>query len=608
MNAPRSVAELLFAQARRHGARPLLRFKEQGAWYHWSAEQAAHAVANLAAHLVALGLPPGARVAILSENRPEWLLSDLACLAAGLIDVPLYATCPANEQIELLTRSGAVALFVSTPEQWRKIAPARATLPALCHVIGFEHRDFGDPAVLPFASLAAEATFAGADTAAVEVKRRLAALTRADVATILYTSGTSGEPKGVQLTHGNLLSNCEAILQHIALGPDDLTLSFLPLSHSFERTAGHYALLLAGGAIAYASDLDAVAQEIREVAPTLLLGVPRFYEKVHDRILGNLERAPRYRRALFEFAQRVADETRSYREASGSGGALPLKLRFRHELAERLVRSLIRRRFGGRLRFLVSGGAPLDPELVRFFEQIGLPLLEGYGLTECSPVVACNRVGRARGGTVGEVLPGVSVSFADDGEILVRGDNVMAGYLDEPEATRAVMTADGRLCTGDLGHLDVDGYLHVTGRKKDLIIGSGGKNVAPARIEEMLKRQRIVADACVIGDRRPYLVALLVPDEAALKTLLAERGIDWSGRAEMLLRPEVQSLFATAIEQVNQALAPPERVRRFALLPEPFSAAARELTPTLKVRRAAVAQRWAAQIEALYATPHRGAL
>lgn len=605
MDAKRSVAELLFALARRQGARPLLHWKADGRWRHWSATAAAHATANVAARLVALGLRPGARVALLSENRPEWLLADLACLAAGLVDVPLYATAPPAEQIELLARSRAELLFVASPAQWRTIAASRAALPALRHGVAFDHGDSDDPALLSFATLAADADFTGADAAAAEVKRRLAATQRSDVATVLYTSGTSGEPKGVQLTHDNLLSNCAAILQHVALGPDDLTLSFLPLSHSFERTAGHYALLAAGGAIAYASSLDAVAQEVREVRPTLLLGVPRFYEKVHDRILGTLERAPRYRRALFEFAQRVADETAAFHQQAGAAASLPLKLRFRHELAERLVRSLMRQRFGGRLRFLVSGGAPLDPELVRFFEQLGLPLLEGYGLTECAPVVAVNRVGRARAGTVGEPLPGVEVSFAEDGEILVRGRNVMSGYLDDPAATAAAFTADGRLKTGDLGALDGDGYLRVTGRKKDLIIGSGGKNIAPARIEEQLKRQRIVADCCLIGDRRPFLVALLVPDEAALKTVLAEQGIEWSGRAEMLERPEVRALFDAAVARVNEGLAPPERVRRFALLPEPFSAETRELTPTLKVRRAAVARRWAAAIEALYALPHR---
>ena len=605
MDAPRSVAQLLFALARRQGDRPLLHWKADDRWHHWTAGEAARATANVAARLVALGLPIGARVGLLSENRPEWLLADLGCLAAGLVDVPLYATAPAAEQLDLLRRSRAQLLFVSSPEQWRKVAAARASLPELRSVIAFDHADFGDPAVIPFATLAADADFAGAKEAAAEVKRRLAATRGSDVATVLYTSGTTGEPKGVQLTHGNLLSNCAAILRHVALGPDDLTLSFLPLSHSFERTAGHYALLAAGGAIAYASSIDAVAQEVREVKPTLLLGVPRFYEKVHDRILGTLERAPRYRRALFEFARRVADETHAFHRQAGATAALPLKLRFRHELAERLVRSLMRQRFGGRLRFLVSGGAPLDPELVRFFEQIGLPLLEGYGLTECAPVVAVNKVGRARAGTVGEPLAGVEVTFAEDGELLVRGPNVMPGYLDDPAATAAAFTADGRLKTGDLGELDADGYLRITGRKKDLIIGSGGKNIAPAAIEERLKRQRIVADCCLVGDRRPYVVALLVPDEAALKSVLEEQGVEWSGRASMLEHREVRALFEAAVARVNADLAPPERVRRFALLPEPFSAESRELTPTLKVRRAVVAQRWAATIDSLYAATQR---
>ena len=431
------------------------------------------------------------------------------------------------------------------------------------------------------------------------MRQRLAALRPGDLATVRYTSGTTGEPKGVMLTHGNLLENCRAILRHVALGPDDQTLSFLPLSHAFERTAGHYALLLAGGAIAYATAPDSVATEIREVRPTLVLGVPRFFEKVHDKILGALERAPRYRRELFQFALRVADEVDGARAA----GPLPLKLRFRAELAERLVVSLIRRRMGGRLRFFVSGGAPLDPELVRFFGRLGLPILQGFGLTETAPVVSCTQPGAIRPGSVGTVLPGVDVRIADDGEILVRGPNVMAGYCDDPAATAAVLDADGTFHTGDLGHFDRDGHLYITARKKELIIGSGGKNVAPARIEALLKRHRIIGDACVLGDRRPFLAALLVPDETALKPLVAESGAEWTSRAAMAGSASVRQRFAAAIDAVNAELAPPERVRRFLLLAEPFSIDNGQLTPTLKVRRREIERRWHREIDALYAAP-----
>ncbi len=612
-----SLGELFFQQARRFHARPFLHWKSADGWHAWSWDDAARAVANLAAHFVASDLEPGARVAILAENRPEWLLADLACFTAGLVDVPIYPTNPASEVESLLARSGVAALFVSGVEQWRKVAPLLPRLPRLRQVIAFDHGDFGNgdtgsrtvaqPSIAPqsFATIAAgeRGDANGFAAHAAEVKRRLRQVGRDDLATILYTSGTTGPPKGVMLTHGNLLANCSAILAHIELTPRDKVLSFLPLSHCFERTAGHYALLMAGGEIAYATAPDKVATEIREVRPTVVLGVPRFYEKVHDRLLGAIERAPRYRRALFDFALRVADELEQWRGAAAAGAALPMRLKLRHELAERLVLSLLRRRLGGRLRFFVSGGAPLDPQLVRFFAKLGLPILEGYGLTETAPVITCNRLGRVRPGSVGEPLPGVAIAIAADGEIIVRGPNVMRGYLDDAVATREVMTADGALRTGDVGHLDDDGYLFVTDRKKDLIIGSGGKNIAPAHLEALLKRHRIIADVCLIGDRRPYLIALIVADEAALKTLLEERGVAWSSRDEMLAHTAVLALFDAAIEATNRELAPPERVRRFALLPEPFSTENRELTPTLKVRRRAIEERYHTQIEQLYRAP-----
>jgi long-chain acyl-CoA synthetase len=618
MNPADNLAQLFFRQAERHRARPFLHHRTAQGWRHWSWEQAARAVGNVAGNLVALDLEPGARVAILAENRPEWFLADLACLAAGLVDVPIYPTNPASEIEPLLARSGAKALFVSSAEQWAKVAPMRARLPALRHVVRFdESKDSGADGPLSFHALAT--TVPSGDLApsgrTVALERRLADLRRDDLATVLYTSGTTGEPKGVMLTHGNLLANCEAILDHVPVGPGDKTLSFLPLSHSFERTAGHYTLMMAGGEIAYATSHERVPVEIREVRPTLVLGVPRFYEKVRARILGALERAPRYRRALFEFALHVADEVAARKAELGAAtnghangaadDALPMKLRFRRELAERLVFSLLRRRLGGRLRFFVSGGAPLDAEVVTFFGKLGLPVLEGYGLTETAPVVTCNRPGRVKPGSVGEPLPGVDVRIASDGEILVRGPNVMRGYLDQPDATGQVLGADGLFRSGDVGFVDAEGYLFVTDRKKDLIIGSGGKNVAPARVEGLLKRHRAIGDVCLIGDRRPYLVALVVPDETALKTIVNELGVAWTSRDAMLAEKQVQTIFEEAVAKANAELAPPERVRRFALLRDPFSQENRELTPTLKVRRRVVEERYRDLIRELYAPSPR---
>jgi len=614
MTMARSLGELFFAQAARLGEKPFLYAKGAGGWKPRSFARCAAEVAAVADALVARGLAPGARAAILAENRPEWFLADLACLAAGLVDVPIYPTNPEGEVEALLRRSGCEALFVSTRAQWQRVAPACARLPKLRHVFLFD--DDGDapagartgPTPVGWRALVAAAhppartNGRGAHAPSIEpgdaVRARLAALAPSDVATILYTSGTTGEPKGVMLTHGNLLSNCAAMLEHIRVTENDRTLSFLPLSHSFERTAGHFALLMAGGEIAYATSPERVVTEVREIKPTLVLGVPRFYEKVRARILGTLERAPKYRRALFEFALRVSDEWRAAKEG---GGPLPLRLRVRHELADRLVFSLLRRRMGGRVRIFVSGGAPLDPEIVRFFGRVGLPLLEGYGLTEASPVVTCNQLGAARAGSVGRPLPGVEVRVADDGELLVKGPNVMRGYFEQPDATAEVLDPDGCFHTGDVGHVDADGFVFVTDRKKDLIIGSGGKNVSPARVEGLLKRHRLIGDVCLVGDRHPYLVALIVPDESALKTCLQEQGLARTSRAEMVDHERVRALFREAVARSNEELAPPERVRRFALLREPFSQENRELTPTLKVRRRVVETRYRALISALYA-------
>ncbi len=622
MTTARSLGELFFAQAARLGEKPFLHAKDAkgaGGWKARSFARCAAEVAAVADALVARGLAPGARVAILSENRPEWFLADLACLSAGLVDVPIYPTNPEGEVEALLRRSGSEALFVSTRAQWQRIASACARLPKLRHVFLFDDANDGaapsaraaGPELVGWSSLVASAappsrtngrTNGRGHVAAVEpgaaVRARLAALAPENVATILYTSGTTGDPKGVMLTHGNLLSNCAAILQHIRVTEADRTLSFLPLSHSFERTAGHFALLMAGGEIAYATSPEKVATEVREIKPTLLLGVPRFYEKVRNRILGTLERAPKYRRALFEFALRVSDEWSAAKEA---GEPLPLRLRVRRELADRLVFSLLRRRMGGRVRFFVSGGAPLDAEIVRFFTRVGLPLLEGYGLTEASPVVSVNQPDVVRAGSVGRVLPGVEVRVADDGELLVKGPNVMLGYFEQPDATAAVLDADGCFHTGDVGHVDADGFVFVTDRKKDLIIGSGGKNVSPARVEGLLKRHRLIGDVCLVGDRHPYLVALIVPDEGALKNCLQEQGLEWTNRAGMVDHERVRALFRDAVARANEELAPPERVRRFALLLDPFSQENRELTPTLKVRRKVVETRYQSLIGALYA-------
>lgn len=590
----RNLGQMFRRQAAQSGERAFLLHREEGTWKSATYAEVREQVDRLCLALLRLRLRPGERVALLSENRPEWLVTDLAALSLGLVDVPLYATSPTPEVLHILADSGATVLFVSGAHQWEKVRSLRDELPALRHVFSFDPVE-EEAGPVAFHSLIGETE--PTESERQELAGRQGQVDRGQLASILYTSGTTGEPKGVLLSHGNFLSNCEAVLQHIEIRADDRTLSFLPLSHSFERTAGHYVILAAGGEIAYASSLERVAVELKEVQPTLVLGVPRFFEKIHARILEGVERAPLYRRRLFRWASKVGERMFT---AQLSGEAPPLSLRWRHELADRLVFSRLRERIGGRVRLFVSGGAPLDADIAFFFNALGIPLLEGYGLSETSPVVSVNQPGRQRPGTVGTVLQGVQVRIADDGEILVSGPNVMLGYHGNPDATREVLDADGTFHTGDIGELGEDGFLKVTDRKKELIITAGGKNISPQKVEYLLKRERAFADACLIGDRRPYLVALLVPDTTALKTIASEQGWEWKHTAEMLDRPEVKELFQSAVERANRELSSPEQVKRFAVLREPFSQENGELTPTLKVRRRIVSHRYQDLIERLY--------
>ncbi len=589
-----NLADLFFRQVETLRDRGFLLHKQEGKWRSLSYREVGRRTIALLQALRREGVEPADRVAILAENRPEWFVADLAILAAGAVDVPVYATSPANEIEYILMHSGARVLFVSNAEQWHKVARLRSRLMKLELILSF------DPILETDAprSLSDFTRSCPCDDEALRAARAaIPAVGRDDLASILYTSGTTGTPKGVMLTHGNFLSNCESVLRHLEVGPTDRTLSFLPLSHSFERTAGHYAMLAAGAQIAYATSIDSVAQEVREVRPTILLGVPRFYEKVRARILGTVEKAPTVSRKLFHFACRAG---RAVLEHRLKGEEIPLSLRWRLEVADKLVFGRLRRRLGGRTRFLVSGGAPIDREIVMFFQSIGVQLLEGYGLTETSPVVSCNRPDNCSPGSVGTIIPLVEVRIATDGEIMVRGPNVMKGYFESPEETRKALDEEGFFHTGDIGRLDEHGNLFITDRKKDLIITSGGKNVSPQQVENLLKRHRLIADVCLVGDTRPYCVALIVPDFAALKAFAAENGIEWKGREEILREPSVFEQIRDAVHRANESLAPPERVRRFAMLSDPFSQENRQLTPTLKVRRRAVEEHYRDLIRELY--------
>lgn len=554
-------------------------------------------VRDVSLGLEALGIGRGDRVVIMSESRPEWLVADMAILTRGAVTVPVYSTLTAAQAKYIVEDAGARIAFVSTREQLEKLQRVRHELPALEAIVTFEPSDVPSPTVLPLEAVAerGHARLMGEWGVGREFRDRAKEIRPGDLATIIYTSGTTGTPKGVMLSHANLLSNVIAGHTVVAVDEQDVSLSFLPLSHSFERTVS-YVYLAFGVTIVFAESLETVGRDLPIVRPTVMTAVPRVYEKFQARILERGQALPQPRRTLFHWGVRVARARgRAGAPERPVGGVLAVE----SALADRLVFSKIRQSVGGRLRCLVSGSAPLPVDVAQFFAGIGLPITEGYGLTETAPIVTANPMGKPRIGTVGRALPGVEVRIADDGEVLVRGPNVMIGYYRKPEDTAAVLR-DGWFHTGDVGTLDADGYLTITDRKKDLLVTSGGKKIAPQPIEAVLKRSPLIAEAVVLGDRRRFACALIVPNFAALERRLKDLGRPPAERDELVQRADVVALYDEVIEALNRDLSQFERIKKVRLLPREFTIDSGELTPTLKVRRKAVEQNWRAAIDELY--------
>jgi len=569
----------------------------KGRWESLSSERARTDVESLALGLAGLGVRRGDRVALLSENRYEWAITDLATLGQGAVTVPIYPTLTAPQCQYILENSEAQVCVVSTPAQMEKVLAVAASLPKLTTIVVMDPPPAErDPRVRPWTTVLADGE--RRRTADPNGFRVLADATGPnDLATIIYTSGTTGEPKGAKLTHDNIASNVLACLEVVELKPTDSCLSFLPLCHIFERMAGLYAMLAVGSTIAYARSVDTVAADAQEVRPTILCGVPRFFEKVYARVMDNAAQQPALRRAIFHWGLGVGQQMARLRFQGKTAG---LGLGFVATIADRLVGHKVRDRVGGRIRYCISGGAPLNPKLLEFFFAIGIPILEGYGLTETSPVICLTQPGRERPGAVGPPIPGTEIRFGPEGELLVKGPGVMQGYFRNEEATRAALR-DGWFHTGDVGHLDDEGFLRITDRLKDLLVTAGGKKVAPQPLEAKLKTSRWVSEAVMLGDQRPYCVALLVPNFANLEAEAKAKGWPAGSRRELLASPGVRSLYQGVIDELNAGLAPFETIKRFELLDRDLSAEAGELTPTLKVRRKIVSQTFAGLIEGMYA-------
>jgi long-chain acyl-CoA synthetase len=581
----------------------LLRRCQAGGATDMSAAAFYEQVRALAAGLVAMGLGRGDRVALLAESSPEWVIADLAVLSVGGVTVPIYTTLPAPQVQYIVGDSEARLAIVSTASQAAKLQEARHRLPALEAVLSIVPLD-PSPTIASVQPLdraieRGRERLTSDPAAGADLDRRAGELGSNDLATIIYTSGTTGEPKGVMLSHGNLLADLVGTATMIPpLTPADTALSFLPLSHAFERLAVML-YLYHGVTIGFAEAVDTVARDLGTIAPTVMTGVPRFYEKLHDRILESAARLPRVQSLLFRWALQAGRARARRRLSPGRRRPSPL-VALAATAGDRLVLSRIRARTGGRLRYFVSGSAPLSPETAEFFYAIGLPIYEGYGLTETSPVLTVNPPDAPRVGTVGRPIPGVELSIAPDGEILARGPIVMQGYFKKPDQTAEVLR-DGWLHTGDIGVIDADGYLRITDRKKELIVTAGGKKIAPAPLEIALRANPLVQEALVVGDRRRFPSALIVPNFELLTERARHLGLRVAAREELVEHPEVIGLYQEIVDALNHSLAQFERIKKIVLLPREFTIDSGELTPTMKVRRKVVEETWRETIDRLYA-------
>jgi long-chain acyl-CoA synthetase len=567
--------------------------RRDGHWEAISSQEFLRRVAGLSTALVELGVKPGDRVGLFSANRPEWHTADFAINGSGAITVPVYFNESPDRLTYILKHCGAKVVFVAGPAQLRKLLNVRKELPELEQIIVA-----GVEPDIPPECLRYETLIAGAGAADISSYRmRASQVLPGQLASIIYTSGTTGEPKGVMLSHTNFCSNVHDLGHDFSLDPaQDLALSFLPLAHVYGRTCD-YIYIFQGAALAYVESIDAVAQALVEVRPTIIAAVPRFFEKIYVRIMEQGSKNTGVKRALFDWAMRVARQATPWR---ATGGHASLSVKFQWRIADSLVYKKIRQGTGGKLRIVSSGGAPLSKELAEFFWTIGIPIYQGYGLTETSPIVSSNYP-ENRAGSSGKPIANVQVRIAEDGEIIVKGPCIMQGYYKNSEATREVLTENGWFSTGDIGYLDKDGYLFITDRKKDLLKTAAGKFVAPQPIENALKTSPYILNAMVVGDKRKFIVALIVPNATTVAAKAAEQGIRFSSNAELAAHPWVRSLIEAEIKRLTVHLAQYETIKRFALLPEDFTFDNGSLTFTLKLKRRVVEQQHAAVIESLYA-------
>ena len=593
----RSVPQMLQKSAHDYAERPAISYKKGGGFLTLNYQQFYIRVLMAARGLRKAGMQPGDKVAIFSENRAGWAIADLGIQSALGISVPIYATNTGAQVAYVINHSESKIVFVSDRLQYEKLLAVRDQIPQVELVISFER--FLGERNLPVNTLyqLSEISYPITDNEKQEIESAIASISPEDLITVIYTSGTTGQPKGVMLTHYNMLIDAWYGLQRAGeIGMSGTFLSFLPLSHVLERSAGYHAVLMSGGHVAFAESVDKVVENILEIKPTAMVSVPRLFEKIYSRIYENVHLMTPAKRSMFHKAVEVGRQYvyQKYVHQQPTGF-----LGFKYRLYDKLIFRTIRNRFGGNLKFFISGGAPLDKTINEFMWIIGIPVFEGYGLTETSPAVTLNSLNAIRFGSVGKALKETEFKLADDGELLVKGPQLMRGYYKDEQATRDAL-ADGWFKTGDIGRIDAEGYVYIIDRKKEMIITAGGKNIAPQPLENQLKLDKYISQAYIHGDRKPYLVALLTPNLERLIEFSREKHINYLGVDDLVANQQVQQLYAERIAQFNKQLPSYETIKKFVLLPREFSTEGGELTPTMKLKRKVIFDLYKDKIEQLY--------
>jgi len=586
-----TIVHRLLEQAKKRADAPAYLVKRNGVWHASSFREYGEEVERAARALISLGFERGARTCILGFNRPEWVIFDLATMAAGGAPAGIYTTCSPDEVAYILNHSEAPVILVENEDQWAKVKEKRDELPHLRHVVTMKGVDIDDPMVLTWEAFLER----GDDGKRAELAARIDSLADDGLATLIYTSGTTGPPKAVMLSHQNLAWTSRILAQTASIEPGARILSYLPLSHIAEQMASIHGPVTVGGTVYYAESIDKIADNLKDCRPTLFFGVPRIWEKFHAAVGAKLEQATGAKAKLVAWARGVATRANELKTRGDEPSGM---LALQYSLAKKLVFSKLKAALGlDATRTLISGAAPISKEVIEFFASLDLVVQEIYGQSEGSGPTSFNLTGRTLFGSVGPALPGVDVKIAEDGEIIFKGPNVFLGYFKDDEATRETIDADGWLHSGDLGRFDDEGFLHITGRKKDIIITAGGKNITPKNIESGIKNHPLVHEAVVIGDRRKFLTALISPDLEAVEKFMKERGL--SGPVDRCR--EVHDSIWETVEEVNKKLARVEQVKKITILSRPLSIETGELTPTLKVKRAKVSEHFASDIEAMYA-------